>query len=183
VAQSQAGDDGVSILPDLLEGNYELAVEREHYSPARGPVVVRRGRTGTAEVQLVGQGHLYGAVLDHDGGWLPATLVTLADESGTIVGVTRTDGAGAYLFPTVPEGLYTISAGHREAVLTVDIGAAPPPKPTSSWLPYPLEPPPAPVMTVLKTVRMPFPQKGTHSVPANTKCTFGAIFPFEYAEC
>jgi len=149
VAQSQAGDDGVSILPDLLEGNYELAVEREHYSPARGPVVVRRGRTGTAEVQLVGQGHLYGAVLDHDGGWLPATLVTLADESGTIVGVTRTDGAGAYLFPTVPEGLYTISAGHREAVLTVDIGAG-----TAAQAdlvlapPIPLEPPPAPVMTV-----------------------------------
>jgi hypothetical protein len=149
VAQSQAGDDGVSILPDLLEGNYELAVEREHYSPARGPVVVRRGRTGTAEVQLVGQGHLYGAVLDHDGGWLPATLVTLADESGTIVGVTRTDGAGAYLFPTVPEGSYTISAGQREAVLTVDIGAG-----TAAQAdlvlapPIPLETPPAPVMTV-----------------------------------
>ena len=27
-AQCQAGDDGVSILPDLLEGNYELVVER-----------------------------------------------------------------------------------------------------------------------------------------------------------
>jgi hypothetical protein len=76
-------------------------------------------------------------------------LVTLADESGTIVGVTRTDGAGAYLFPTVPEGLYTISAGHREAVLTVDIGAG-----TAAQAdlvlapPIPLEPPPAPVMTV-----------------------------------
>jgi hypothetical protein len=149
VAQSQAGDDGVSILPDLLEGNYELAVEREHYSPARGPVVVRRGRTGTAEVQLVGQGHLYGAVLDPEGGWLPATLVTLADESGALVGVTRTDGAGAYLFPTVPEGTYTLSAGHRDAVLTVEIGAG-----TAAQAdlvlapPIPLETPPAPVMTV-----------------------------------
>lgn len=149
VAQSQAGDDGVSILPDLLEGNYELAVEREHYSPARGPVVVRRGRTGTAEVQLVGQGHLYGAVLDPEGGWLPATLVTLADESGALVGVTRTDGAGAFLFPTVPEGTYTLSAGHRDAVLTVEIGAG-----TAAQAdlvlapPIPLETPPAPVMTV-----------------------------------
>ncbi len=159
VAQSHAGDDGVSILPDLLEGNYELAVEREHYSPARGPVVVRRGRTGTAEVQLVGQGHLYGAVLDPDGGWLPATMVTLADESGTIVGVTRTDGAGAYLFPTVPEGTYTVSAGHRDAVLTVEIGAG-----TAAQAdlvlapPIPLEAPAAPVMAV--------PENGPEAVSA-----------------
>ncbi|MGA3220132.1 MAG: MFS transporter, partial [Acidimicrobiales bacterium] len=67
-AQYQTGDDGVSILPDLLEGSYELVVRRDDYSPATGPVVVRRGRTGTAEVQLVGLGHLYGAVLDPDGG-------------------------------------------------------------------------------------------------------------------
>ena len=148
-AQAEAGDDGVSILPDLLEGNYELVVQRQHYAPARGPVAVRRGRTGTAEVQLVGQGHLYGAVLDPEGGWLPATLVTLADETGTIVGVTRTDGAGAYLFPTIPEGSYTVSAGAREATVTVEIGAG-----TAAQADLVLAPPisigtpPAPVMPV-----------------------------------
>jgi hypothetical protein len=122
-AQCETGEDGVSILPDLLEGSYELVVRRDNYSPATGPVVVRRGRTGTAEVQLVGLGHLYGAVIDADGGWLPDQEVTLVDPSGDVVAVTRTDGAGSYLFRAVAEGSYTVSVGAREAAVTVDIGA------------------------------------------------------------
>jgi hypothetical protein len=122
-AQYQTGDDGVSILPDLLEGSYELVVRRDDYSPATGPVVVRRGRTGTAEVQLVGLGHLYGAVLDPDGGWLPDLEVTLTDASGEVAGVTRTDGAGSYLFRAVAEGPYTVSAGAGDATATVEIRA------------------------------------------------------------
>ena len=122
-AQCRTGEDGVSILPDLLEGDYELVVQRDNYSPATGPVVVRRGRTGTAEVQLVGLGHLYGAVLDPAGGWVPGADVTLAETSGEVVAVTRTDGAGSYLFPTVTEGSYTISTGAGDAAVMVEIGA------------------------------------------------------------
>ncbi len=122
-AQCQTAPDGVSILPDLLEGSYELVVRRDHYSPATGPVVIRRGRTGTAEVQLVGQGHLYGAVLAPDGGWVPDARVALADRSGRVVAVTRTDGAGSYLFQALAEGSYTVSAGSGEAAVTVEIGA------------------------------------------------------------
>jgi hypothetical protein len=122
-AQCRTGEDGVSILPDLLEGDYELVVRRQNYSPASGPVVVRRGRTGTAEVQLVGLGHLYGAVLDPDGAWLAGVEVTLTDASLDVVAVTRTDDAGSYLFSAVAEGSYTISAGAGEAATTVEIGA------------------------------------------------------------
>jgi hypothetical protein len=122
-AQCQTGEDGVSILPDLLEGDYDLTVQRENYSPANGPVAVRRGRTGTAEVQLVGLGHLYGAVLDPGGAWLPGQEVSLADASGAVVAMTRTDGAGSYLFPSVSEGSYTISAGSGDIAVTVEIGA------------------------------------------------------------
>ena len=124
-AQCQTAPDGVSILPDLLEGSYQLVVRRDHYSPASGPVVIRRGRTGTAEVQLVGQGHLFGAVLGPDGGWVPETRVALADRSGKVVAVTSTDGAGSYLFEAVAEGSYTVAAGSAEPVeLEVIAGAA-----------------------------------------------------------
>ncbi len=145
-AQCETAPDGVSILPDLLEGSYELVVRRDNYSPARGPVVIRRGRTGTAEVQLVGQGHLYGAVRDPDGGWLPGAKVTLAETSGEVLAVTRTDSAGSYLFPAVSEGFYTISAGAGEASVTVEIGAG-----TAAQVdltvaaPVPLDAAPAPV--------------------------------------
>ena len=122
-AQVQTAPDGVSIVPDLLEGSYELIVRRDNYSPATGPVLIRRGRTGTAEVQLVGQGHLYGAVSGPDGGWVPDTRVALADRSGRVVGVTRTDGAGSYLFQAVAEGSYTVSAGSEEAAVKVEISA------------------------------------------------------------
>ena len=105
--------DGVSIVPDLLEGSYELIVRRDNYSPATGPVLIRRGRTGTAEVQLVGQGHLYGAVSGPDGGWVPDTRVALADRSGRVVGVTRTDGAGSYLFQAVAEGVHGVGGQRR----------------------------------------------------------------------
>ena len=136
-AQAEAGDDGVSILPDLLEGNYELVVQRQHYVPARGPVAVRRGRTGTAEVQLVGQGHLYGAVLDPEGGWLPATLVTLADETGSHCRGDQDRWGRRLPVPDHPGGFVHGLGGRPRSDQPSRSRSvpAPPPRPTSSWLP------------------------------------------------
>jgi hypothetical protein len=122
-ANCQTGDDGVAILPDLLEGDYELTVKRDNYLAANGPVVVRRGRTGTAEVHLVGLGHLYGAVLGPNGGWLPGLEVVLSDPSGAVMATTRTDAAGSYLFAAVTEGSYSVGVPLANVGTSVEVGA------------------------------------------------------------
>src|SRR5437870_7521737 len=63
-------------------------------------------------------GRLAGSVFDNSGGVLPGVLVTLTSEQTTQSQITTTSEAGAFLFPQVQPGLYSVAmmlAGFRTA--------------------------------------------------------------------
>jgi len=121
-AKCRTDGDGSFILPDMLEGDYELAVGLEGYKPEKTSVAVLRGSTTVAEVALTGVGHVYGAVCSPSGGWLPGVPVTLSGSAGGLL-ETLTDSAGSYNFPNVAEGTYTLTAnGTRPSSIAVVVG-------------------------------------------------------------
>ena len=54
-------------------------------------------------------GRLAGSVFDNSGGVLPGALVTLTNEQTNQTQTTTTSDAGAFLFPQVQPGLYTVA--------------------------------------------------------------------------
>ncbi len=123
IARHWTGADGQVILPALPAGNYELVVQKLGYRPATALVAVAEGTTQNVELALVGVAHIYGALEGPGGGWLPGVLLTLTDVSGRVVATTKTDAAGSYHFPRVPEGSYTVSApAYFGATSAVEIG-------------------------------------------------------------
>ncbi len=123
VARHWTGADGELILPALPSGNYDLVVQKLGYRPGTARVVVAAGTRQSVELALVGMAHIYGAVEGPGGGWLPGVLLTLSDVSGRVVAITKTDAAGSYHFPRVPEGSYTVSApAYFGATSAVEIG-------------------------------------------------------------
>jgi hypothetical protein len=124
--ECQSGKDGAFVIPDLLEGDYELIAVLAGYRAAPTPVAVRRGSTEVTRLDLTGVGHLYGAVSGPHGGWLPGVSVTLTDSSGKEVASTSTDDAGSYHFGGVPEGAYTVcvpSSARARATADVRVGS------------------------------------------------------------
>jgi MFS family permease len=122
VARYWTGTDGELILP-LTGGNYEVVVQKLGYRPETMPVVVTDGSSQTVDLVLTGIAHIYGAVEGPGGGWLPGVLLTLTDPSGRVVASTKTDAAGSYHFPRVPEGSYTVTApAYFGATSQVEIG-------------------------------------------------------------
>jgi hypothetical protein len=121
--QCLSAADGTFAIPDILEGDYDLAAELSGYRREVVRLGVQRGSTQAANLRLVGLGHLYGAVSSPRGGWLPGVAVTLVDLSGDAVAATSTDGAGSYHFPSVPEGPYTVRvpASGAAAIARVDV--------------------------------------------------------------
>src|SRR5437764_8325943 len=63
-------------------------------------------------------GRLAGSVFDNSGGVLPGVTVTLTNEQTNQTQTTTTSEAGAFLFPQVQPGLYTVTmtlAGFKTA--------------------------------------------------------------------
>jgi uncharacterized surface anchored protein len=124
VLRCQTDVDGAFIVPDVVEGAYELAVHHAAYRSQTVAVEVRRGGTSTTSVSLTGVGYVYGAVSSARGAWLPDVPVTLADGVGDIVAATKTDSTGSFQFPEVAEGNYMIKvAVTTAAASTVHIDA------------------------------------------------------------
>lgn len=127
VLRCQTDVDGAFIVPDVLEGAYELAVHHGAYRSETVAVDVRRGGITTTEVSLTGVGYVYGAVSSARGAWMPDVPVTLADGGGEIVASTKTDSAGSFQFPEVVEGHYLIKVAVTTAaasIVHIDAGKA-----------------------------------------------------------
>lgn len=101
--------DGSATLRDLLEGPYEVNVDHPGYRPEPARLRVERGQTTVHDIAMTGLGHLYGAVSGPQGGWLPDVEVCLADSSGRVLAVAKTDDGGSYQFPALVEGEYQLS--------------------------------------------------------------------------
>ena len=108
-AHCRTDQQGAFTVADLIEGPYQLLIERPGYQPESKRVVVERGRSIAYDVAMTGLGSLYGAVCGPQGGWLAHIDVALSDNAGRVVAVTTTDGAGSYHFPGVVEGTYSLT--------------------------------------------------------------------------
>jgi len=80
--------------------------------------------------QIAGTGNIQGTVTDSSGAVIPNANVTLSDEATKVQRTTQTSGAGVYLFPDVPIGIYDLSAsapGFKNYVQTkidLEVGAS-----------------------------------------------------------
>src|SRR6185312_994201 len=59
--------------------------------------------------QVAGTGTIQGIVTDPTGAFLPGATVTLTEESTHVVRTAKTDSAGAYVFPNIVVGSYTLT--------------------------------------------------------------------------
>lgn len=59
--------------------------------------------------QVAGTGTIQGIVTDPSGAFVPGATVTLTEESTHVVHTAKTDSAGAYAFPNIVVGTYTLS--------------------------------------------------------------------------
>ena len=63
--------------------------------------------------QVAGTGNIQGIVSDRTGAVIPDAAVTLTAASTQVAHIAKTDGAGAYTFPNLEPGTYTISAASQ----------------------------------------------------------------------
>ena len=59
--------------------------------------------------QVAGTGTIQGIVTDPTGAFVPGATVTLTEESTHVVRTAKTDSAGAYVFPNIVVGSYTLT--------------------------------------------------------------------------
>jgi hypothetical protein len=59
--------------------------------------------------QVAGTGTIQGIVTDPSGAFVPGATVTLTEESTHVVRTAKTDNAGAYVFPNIVVGTYTLT--------------------------------------------------------------------------
>lgn len=81
-------------------------------------VLLVTGALGAPALAQTVTGEIRGTVRDTSGGVLPGVTVTAANTQTGLVRTDTTDGAGAYVFPSLPLGTYTVAAeltGFRKA--------------------------------------------------------------------
>ena len=59
--------------------------------------------------QVAGTGTIQGTVTEPAGAFLPGATVTLTEEATHVVHTAKTDSAGAYVFPNIVIGTYTLT--------------------------------------------------------------------------
>jgi len=66
-----------------------------------------------AHAQIAGTGNIQGTISDASGAVIPDADVTLTDKSTHVQRTTKTNGAGAYVFPGIPVGTYDLGASAK----------------------------------------------------------------------
>ncbi|HWO64293.1 MAG TPA: MFS transporter, partial [Umezawaea sp.] len=120
VSRGTGGADGSYSVPSRGPGAYVLIVSAHGHQPRAWNVVVGEDPE-TVDVTLTGEGELTG-VVTAAGAPLAGATVTLIDSRGEVIGATTTTADGAYAFPEVGAGSYTLVAsgpGHRSDAATL----------------------------------------------------------------
>lgn len=65
--------------------------------------------SSSARAQLAGTGTIQGLVTDPTGSVIPNATVTLTEEATQVVETIKTDNSGAYIFPNIKIGTYTVT--------------------------------------------------------------------------
>lgn len=119
VATTRAGREGGYAIPELVAGEYTLAVSAPAFRPAALPVTVRASRETHQDVELVGGAVLRGTVRAGGGRPVEDARVTLLDLTGNVVDSLTTGADGTFRFADLASGEYTVIATGYPPVATV----------------------------------------------------------------
>lgn len=110
VATTFSTTDGSYRFDFVDEGRWTLLVQSPRYRELSTVVEVRPGECADTELRLVGSGGLRGRVTSPGPIPVAASIVMLLDTVGEVSASAVTDALGAYEFPEVPSGRYTLVA-------------------------------------------------------------------------
>lgn len=128
VATATSDANGRYHLPELVGGTYTLAASAAPFQPTARLVTVVESGASVEDLELFAGRFLRGVARGgRERRAVPDARVVLADQNGDIVGVTRTDAAGEYVFTDVPDGDYTVTAsGYPPVTATIRVGGGEP---------------------------------------------------------
>ncbi len=122
VATTRSAPDGGYTVPDVAAGEYTLTAGAHSFRPAARPVTVRPGRETRQDLGLAGGEVLRGTVRAGGGRPVEDARVTLLDTTGNVVGTLITGPDGAYCFPDLSTGEYTVIAcGYPPAATVLEV--------------------------------------------------------------
>ncbi|MFI1358628.1 MFS transporter [Streptomyces sp. NPDC020898] len=119
VATTRSGPEGGYAVPELVAGEYTLAVSAPAFRPAALPVTVRASRDTRQDVELAGGALLKGTVRAGGGRPVEDARVTLLDAAGNVVNTLTTGADGTFWFADVSSGEHTVIACGYPPVATV----------------------------------------------------------------
>jgi len=120
------GASGDYTISDILVGDYTVYSEKENYLPNSIDVVVRPGKTTSADIQLykreTEKGSIIGKVLDENSNPIDGVLISTEPETHT----DHTNSYGEYRLYNITPGTYVVKAfktGYKESSVTVVVEA------------------------------------------------------------
>ncbi|GAB2508501.1 MFS transporter [Nocardia heshunensis] len=102
--------DGDFICRGVLAGTYTLVAVADHMRPTAVTLTVPDSGMLRHDLELAPRAVLAGSACNERGDVIPDAQITVLDEAGDLIAVTRTDGDGRYVVPDLAEGRYTVMA-------------------------------------------------------------------------
>jgi hypothetical protein len=124
VGRTTTRDDGRYGLATPERGTYVLVAAAGEHAPRAATLVVG-DEPVDLDLVLNGAGGLTGAVRDVDGAPITDARVVVTNVQGEVVATGTTGAGGAYAFPGVAPGTYTLAvsaASHRPTAVPVEVG-------------------------------------------------------------
>ncbi|MFD7841476.1 MFS transporter [Nocardia sp. NPDC059764] len=102
--------DGDFTCRGVLAGTYTLVAVAEHMRPSAVTLTVPDSGMLRHDIELAPRAVLAGSACNERGDGIPDAQITVLDEAGDLIAVTRTDGTGRYVVSDLAEGRYTVMA-------------------------------------------------------------------------
>ncbi|MFE3059044.1 MFS transporter [Nocardia sp. NPDC059239] len=102
--------EGDFICRGVLAGTYTLVAVADHMRPSAVTLTVPDSGMLRHDIELAPRAVLAGSACNDRGHGVPDAQITVLDEAGDLIAVTRTDDTGRYAVPDLAEGRYTVMA-------------------------------------------------------------------------
>ncbi|MEV0251271.1 MFS transporter [Nocardia sp. NPDC050712] len=109
VGAALSTEDGHFVCHDVVSGSYTLVVIAEHMRPYAAALTVPHSGLLRHDIDMDPMAVLAGAAVA-DGRAVPDVQIMVLDVAGDLTATVRTDEAGQYVVPDLPEGEYTVVA-------------------------------------------------------------------------
>ncbi|WP_433562627.1 MFS transporter [Nocardia sp. CA-151230] len=110
--------EGDFICRGVLAGTYTLVAVADHMRPSAVSLTVPDSGMLRHDIELAPRAVLAGSACNDRGNGVPDAQITVLDEAGDLIAVTRTDDTGRYAVPDLAEGRYTVMARGYPAVFS-----------------------------------------------------------------